>query len=151
MSWLIDTNVLLRFADQRSPEHEIAVAAVEHLLATNNSVFIGAQVIVEFWAVATRPEPVNGLGWSAAATADVIRALRDQFSILDETPDVLERWFELVGRCQVIGKRAHDARLASLLLVHGIQQLLTFNTSDFPPSWGVAAVHPGQLATDEHG
>jgi len=75
----------------------------------------------------------------------VIRALRDQFPLLDETPAVLDRWFEVVERCQVAGKHAHDARLAALLLVHGIPQLLTFNTSDFPQNWGVAAAHPIQF------
>jgi hypothetical protein len=38
-----------------------------------------------------------------------IRALGDQFPLLAETSDVLDRWFELVDRCQVAGKRAHDA------------------------------------------
>jgi hypothetical protein len=39
------------------------------------------------------------------AAAAAIRALRDHFPLLAETPDVLDRWFELVDRCQVAGKR----------------------------------------------
>ena len=62
MSLLIDTNVLLRLADDRSPEHSVAEAAVENLLASNTRLFICVQVRVELWAVATRPESVNGLG-----------------------------------------------------------------------------------------
>ena len=69
MSFLIDTNVLLRLADDRSSEHSLAEAAVEHLLANNISLFISTQVLVEFWVVATRPDSVNGQGWSTA-TAD---------------------------------------------------------------------------------
>ncbi|MGA3024768.1 MAG: PIN domain-containing protein [Bryobacteraceae bacterium] len=145
MSLLIDTNVLLRLADDRSPEHSIAGTAVEHLLASNTSLFISAQVLVEFWVVATRPDSVNGLGWSTATAAEAIRALRDQFPLLAETPQVLDRWFDLVERCQVVGKQAHDARLAALVLAHGIQQLLTFNTTDFPRGWAVEAAHPGQF------
>jgi len=124
MSLLSDTNVLLRLADDRSPEHSVAESAVEHLLASNMSLFISAQVLVEFWAVATRPDSANGLGWSTATAAEAIRALRDQFPLLAETPDVLDRWFELVDRCQVAGKRSHDARLAALVVAHRIQQLL---------------------------
>jgi predicted nucleic acid-binding protein len=145
MSWLIDTNVLLRLADARSPEHGMAAAAVEHLLASNNDLYISAQVLVEFWSVATRPESANGLGWSTAISAEALRGMRDQFPLLNETPEVLDRWFELVERCQVAGKRSHDARLAALLLVHGIQQLLTFNTADFPRTWGVESAHPAQV------
>jgi len=146
MSWLLDTNVLLRLAEEGSAEHMVAEAAVEHLLARNESVFIGAQVLVEFWAVATRPQAVNGLGWSIATAAEALRTLRQQLPLLPETPEVLDRWFELVGRCQVAGKRAHDARLAALLLAHGILRLLTFNTADFPGAWGVEAMHAEQLS-----
>jgi hypothetical protein len=93
----------------------------------------------------TRPAEVNGLGWSVATTAEAIGSLQDQFPLLNETPDVLDRWFEVVRRCQVRGKRAHDARLAALLLVHGVRGLLTFNTADFPLGWGVEAMHPEHL------
>jgi len=147
MSFLIDTNVLLRLADDRSPEHRVAEAAVEYLLASNTSLFIGTQVLVEFWVVATRPDSVNGLGWSTATAAEAIAALRGQFPLLAETPDVLDRWFDLVDRCQVAGKRAHDARLAALVVAHGIQRLLTFNTADFPRTWGVEAAHPQTFVT----
>jgi predicted nucleic acid-binding protein len=142
MSWLLDTNVLLRLADALSPEHAVAEAAIERLLARGEAVFIATQVLVEFWAVATRPESANGLGWSTAATAEAIRALRYQFPLLNENPDVLDRWFELVDRFQVAGKHTHDARLAALLLVHGVRRLLTFNTADFPAAWSVEATHP---------
>ena len=147
MSLLIDTNVLLRLADDQSPEHSVAELAVEYFLARSITLFISTQVLVEFWAVATRPDSVNGLGWSTATAAEKIRALRGQFPILAETPDVLDRWFELVIRCKVTGKRCHDARLAALVLAHGLQRLLTFDTADFPRSWGVEAAHPKQFAT----
>jgi predicted nucleic acid-binding protein len=142
MSWLLDTNVLLRLADGQSSEHAVAETAIEDLIAHGESVFISTQVLVEFWAVATRPESANGLGWSTATTADAIRALRDQFPLLDDAPEAFDRWFELVHRFQVAGKHTHDARLAALLLAHGLRQLLTFNTSDFPRAWGVEATHP---------
>jgi predicted nucleic acid-binding protein len=33
MSWLLDTNVLLRLADEQSPDHAVATAAIGRLLA----------------------------------------------------------------------------------------------------------------------
>jgi predicted nucleic acid-binding protein len=59
MNWLLDTNVLLRLADEQSPDHAVAEGAIELLLAGEESVFIGTQVLVESWAVATRPESAN--------------------------------------------------------------------------------------------
>ena len=149
MSLLIDTNVLLRLADGQSPDHSRAATAIEHLLARNISLFIGTQVLVEFRAVATRPKNVNGLGWSTATAGEGIRGLRDRFPILVETPDILDRWFRIVERCQVSGKRTHDARLAALVVAHGLHRVLTFNTADFPRSWGVEAAHPNQFATTQ--
>ena len=145
MAFAVDTNVLLRLADQGSPEHPAASNALASLLGQNVPVLITAQVLVEFWAVATRPEQSNGLGWTTALAATAIRALRDQFPLLDDTPEVLDRWLELVDRCQVSGKRTHDARLAALVLTHDVKNLLTFNTADFPTAWGIKAVHPADL------
>jgi len=65
MNWHLDTNVLLRLADTQSPEHDVAAAALEDLIAHDKTICTQ----VEFWAVATRPEAVNGLGWSTATTA----------------------------------------------------------------------------------
>jgi|SRR5471030_191619 predicted nucleic acid-binding protein len=76
MSWLLDTNVLLRLADTQCPEHTVAKASIEHVIAGEESVFISTQVLVEFWAVATRPESANGLGWSTATTAGLVKAHR---------------------------------------------------------------------------
>ena len=87
---LIDTNVLLRLADEASPEHSVAKTAVARMLTNNEILFIGTQGLVEFWAVATRPKNVNGLGWSTATAVEGIRWLRIQFPLLAETPDVLE-------------------------------------------------------------
>ncbi|SPE25411.1 PIN domain-containing protein (fragment) [Candidatus Sulfopaludibacter sp. SbA3] len=110
MEWLIDTNVLLRLADAQSPEHAVAEAAIERLLAGNKTVFISTQVLVEFWAVATRPVSANGFGWSTATAAAAIRTLRSQFPLLNEAPEVLDCWIELVDRFEVVGKHTHDTR-----------------------------------------
>jgi predicted nucleic acid-binding protein len=142
MSFLVDTNVLLRLADENSAEHTTAKAALERLLGADETVFIGTQVLVEFWAVATRPEDVNGLGWAVGAAAEAVADLRRQFPMLLETPDVVDCWYDLASRCQVSGKQVHDARLAALVIGHRVGRLLTFNTADFPPGWGVDAVHP---------
>ena len=144
-AFLIDTNVLLRLVDSRSAERGVAATIVERLKSNEIRLYVCAQVLAEFWAVATRPEAANGLGWPPSTAAEVMRGLRKQFAVLPDEPASLDAWFDIVERCQVRGKRAHDARIAALLVAHGIKQLLTFNTSDFPSSWGITAVHPAQV------
>ena len=84
MSWLIDTNVLLRLADTGSTEHALAKSAIENLIGREESLFLCPQILVEFWAVATRPTMANGLAWSTAFTAEMIGTLRIQFPMLDD-------------------------------------------------------------------
>lgn len=74
---LLDTNVLLYLANPAAPEHSAAKAAVAGLLAEGERLAVAAQVLFEFWSVATRPAGVNGLGWPVAqarAEVDAIRA-----------------------------------------------------------------------------
>jgi len=77
--------------------------------------------------------------------ADAITRLRGQFALLAEGPESFERWFALVEGAEVRGKRAHDARLAALLLSNGLTQILTLNTPDFHGLPGITAVHPSTL------
>lgn len=148
MSCLLDTNVVLRLADAESEEGAIAGQVLERLVSEGEEIFIGAQVLVEFWSVATRPHGANGFGWPVATAAAAVAELRRQFPVLLETPEVIERWCSLVSDCEVVGKRAHDARLAALAAVHRIGYLLTFNTNDFPAEWGVKAVDPRALVRE---
>ena len=60
-----------------------------------------------------------------------------------ETIAVVGEWLRLATTHQVIGKKAHDARLAALCSVENLA-LLTFNISDFR-RFGILAVSPGEL------
>jgi hypothetical protein len=43
----------------------------------------------------------------------------------------------------VRGKRAHDLRLASLMRIHGLRYVLTFNVADFAGLDGITPIPPG--------
>ena len=144
-AYLLDTNVLLRLVDRASPDHAPAAQAVERLLSRRESCYLTPQVLVEFWAVATRPVAVNGLGWTSGQARTEVEALLDQFPLLEETPAVFENWLGLVTDQQVVGKQVHDARLAAVMHTHSISRLLTFNLEDFPPGYRVEAAHPAAV------
>jgi len=63
MNILVDTNVLLRLSDTGSDEHMLCNEAVPRLLQRGDLLHICAQVVIEYWVVATRPQTVNGLGF----------------------------------------------------------------------------------------
>jgi hypothetical protein len=45
----------------------------------------------------------------------------------------------------VLGKPAHDARIAAAMAVHGITHILAFNTVDFSRYHAVAAINPSAV------
>jgi predicted nucleic acid-binding protein len=144
---LLDTNVLLRASDPGSPLYALATEAVALLLAAGEQIQITAQNLIEFWAVATRPESVNGLGWSAQQTRDEISRLLGQFPLLEDSPAIFSEWPNLVSSHAVEGKATHDARLVAVMQVHGIACLLTFNTVDFVRYTGLTLLHPTDVVT----
>lgn len=144
-SYLADTNLLLRMADPSSEQHATATQALARLLERGDEVYLTTQNFIEFWAVATRPVDANGFGWSSERTAKEVSELRERFPILPDSPVVFARWFELVQRFPVHGKRVHDARLVAVLQAHGIEHLISFNTQDFAAFPFLSLFDPHQL------
>jgi predicted nucleic acid-binding protein len=141
-TYLLDTNVVVRLMEPSAPEHVQVGNAVRSLIAAGNALVLAPQVLTELWVVATRPVEVNGFGWPPSKAADVIARLRMQFPLLDDGPAAFERWLALVASAEVRGKRAHDARLAAVMLSQDVTHILTLNTADFDGLPGITAVHP---------
>ena len=66
MRWLADTNILLRSAQPSHPISSDVNDVVRVMLARGDELFVIAQNLIEFWAVATRPIANNGLGLTVA-------------------------------------------------------------------------------------
>ena len=146
MEVLLDTNVLVALLNSSSREHDAATRAVRKLAESGGRYWLAPQVLVEFWVVATRPLAMNGLGWTVEQTAREIEELLAVSRLLKETPELFRQWFELVAQQRVLGKRVHDARLAALMLVHGLTHVLTFDAAGFPPAWGITPLFPEEVA-----
>ena len=140
--WLLDTNILLRRVDRKSADHSLASRSVANLLARSEDCYLTAQVVIEFWVVATRPVQVNGLGWSVEQARAEVDLLLDQFPLLEEQPAVFGNWLSLVAAQPISGKRAYDARIVAVMQAHGLTNLLTLNTDDFIFASGIKVVHP---------
>ena len=142
MSFLIDTNVLLRSADPDHPMHSDAVNATNILLQQNEEVCIFPQNLIEFWNVYTRPADRNGLGRTSAEAEVEVNRLKGLFWLLPDTPTIYSEWERLVVTYDVKGVNVHDARLVAGMRVHGLTHILTFNTRDFARYSEITAVHP---------
>jgi predicted nucleic acid-binding protein len=145
MRILLDTNVLARAAQPHHPLYQPAVDAVALLRVRGDESIVVPQNLYEFWVVATRPVPQNGLGFSAAQTQAELTRIKAFFVLIDDDRAILPRWEQLVVHYQVLGKVAHDARLVAAMLVHNIGHLLTFNPGDFQRFSAITVLTPQQV------
>jgi predicted nucleic acid-binding protein len=125
--------------------------AVNILLAREDELFVIAQNLIEFWAVATRPIANNGLGPTVARANQELIKLKALFAILPDTARILPEWEQLVVKYQVLGKQVYDALLVAAMRVHNLTHLLTFNTADFKRLSFITAVSPQTVFNDELG
>ena len=144
MTYLVDTNVLLRFADRAHPLHATIRAAVRKLRAGGHRLRATPQNFVEFWNVATRPIERNGFGLVSAKADRLLRFVERLFPLLPDSPAVYTEWRRLVVSFGVSGVQVYDARLVAAMRVHSVTYILTLNTSDFVRygTEGIVAVDP---------
>jgi predicted nucleic acid-binding protein len=149
MSYLVDTNVLLRSVQKSHPMQPEAKSAINLLLSQPETVSVIPQNLIEFWAVATRPEASNGLGLSVDETVQQITSFKSVFILLPDSDDIFIEWELLVAQHRVLGKQVYDARLVAAMNVHRLTHVLTFNTADFKRFTTVTAVNPQSILSDE--
>src|SRR5947209_11357578 len=104
MSYLVDTNLLLRLAQPKNPHQREAVRSLRALRRQKESLAIIPQNLIEFWAVATRPPSSNGLGLTVNETAKLIAKLKSLITVLPDTSDIFPEWERVVLQYQVSGK-----------------------------------------------
>ncbi|HKQ07453.1 MAG TPA: type II toxin-antitoxin system VapC family toxin [Blastocatellia bacterium] len=146
MNYVVDTNVLLRSVQSKHSMQRDAYMAIATLRSQGERLCLTSQNVIEAWAVATRPLAYNGLGMTIEQAARQFGRIKRFFAILPDNPAILAEWERLVVHYRVQGKQAHDARIVAAMKVHGVTQLLTFNTDDFKRYADVTAVHPTSVA-----
>ncbi|MGF1524041.1 MAG: type II toxin-antitoxin system VapC family toxin [Leptolyngbyaceae cyanobacterium] len=142
MSYLIDTNILLRSTQKNHPLREVAVQAVKTLFYQGKPLCVTSQNLIEFWVVATRLINVNGLGLSGTEALNELEQIQDTFTLLPDVKTIFPIWKNLTVSHQVMGKPAHDVRLVAAMTAYGLTHLLTFNIDDFKRFSSITAIPP---------
>ncbi len=142
---LADTNILLRSLHPEHPHHEIAEKALSTLRLSGETLCIGPQNLVEFWAVATRPWSENGLGLDSPVAAREIAKLRRLFHLLAYPQEVPDTWQRMVVDLGISGKQTHDAHLAAIMRINAVPSIPTFNGAHFIRFPGIAVIDPAQV------
>ena len=140
MTYLVETSVLVRFANNADMDFAVADHAAKKLHRQGEVLRTAPRNYIEFRNVATRPVIYNGLGLTPTVVETLTAGFETLFPVLPDTPDIYPAWKALVQAAGTTGKQVHDARLAAVCFVHNVSHILTFNTRHFLP---FAAHGPG--------
>ena len=146
MTVLIDTNVLLRSAQRASPQQPLAIRAVAAATETYGAVYLAAQSVYEFWVVATRPPEHNGMGMEFGEVDRLLEDLTCEAVLLFDSAAAHTIWRRLVVGHRVYGKSAHDARIDAVMIAHGIERILTFDSAGFARFPGITVIDPQNVS-----
>ena len=122
----LDTNVLVYAHREDSPWHDVADARIVELAEGRTPWAILWPCLHEFLAIVTHPR-IYAPPTPLAAALDQVEAWLESPSLvlLSESE---EYWPELRATLQdgrVAGAQVHDARIAALCKLHGVQELWT--------------------------
>lgn len=123
---LLDTNILLRYVSRTDPSCLTVRSIIRSLVNSGETLCVVPQNLYEFWAVATRPINVNGLGLSIAGTDQEISDFLTAYKFLGDVPQLFVEWRSLVRAYNCQGKASYDARLVAAMRTHGVNRILPY-------------------------
>ena len=126
----IDTNVLVNVRVLEAPGHAVAKDRLERAALDGDPMRISRQILREYLATVTRPQPWS-IPFTRQEALDDVSRLLASFEILEDGPNVTQLLIALCREVPVGGSQVHDANIVATMLAHGERRLLTFNAADF--------------------
>jgi predicted nucleic acid-binding protein len=143
---LIDSNILIRWAQHEDPSYSTVLASIKQLALSRIVPCYTSQNLGEFWNALTRPANRNGYGQSPEQADLRAQEVEAKFRLLPDVLAVHREWRRLLVVHRVSGVQVHDARLVAAMHVHSVKRILTFNTKDFMRFTDIEAIHPLDLS-----
>ena len=123
----VDTNVLVYAHRRESRFHDMARDLLKNLASGDPRWAIPWPCVYEFFSVVTNPKIWKEQATKPEAACAQINAWRNSPSVvlLSETRDMMETLIPMLSQPRIRGAVVHDARIASLCLVHGVEVLFS--------------------------
>ena len=137
----IDTNILVFAAITSSPFHAEAFGRLDALRRAGVELWLNRQVLREYLATLSRPQPFTPPLPAPTLIAD-IRRFETQFRIAEDGAAVTANLLGLLATLPVGGKQVHDANVVATMRAHGLRRLHTHNTADFARFGALIQVEP---------
>lgn len=129
---LVDANILIYGHYQGSEYYKASFALLEKARDNTIALCVTPQVLAEFYAVITNTRRVS----SAYQPKEALEAINEilllpGMSLLPVPIDVVTRWANLAMKHPVTGKDIFDVQLIATMLGNSVNQIYTYNRSDF--------------------
>jgi predicted nucleic acid-binding protein len=145
-SYLVDSNVLLRWIKPDDRDYPVVVSAIDAVLQRGAMLCYTSQNVAEFWNTCTRPLNRNGYGLSPQEADRRAKFFEDKLQLLPDSMAVHQEWRRLLVTHNVSGVQVHDARLVAAMRVQDVRRILTFNDKDFARYPDIEALHPRSVS-----
>jgi toxin-antitoxin system PIN domain toxin len=138
----VDTNLLVYAHRKDSAWHEPAALRVTELAEGRSPWAIPWPCLHEFYAIVTHPRIYDPPSKPRQAVGQIAAWLESpSLVLLAETPGYWPRLERVIETSHIAGPQVHDARVASLCLVHGVRELWTADR-DFSRFAGLRVRNP---------
>lgn len=126
----VDTNILIFATNELSEWHLPAEKTLHEARQIDIDLMISSQILREYLAAATRISAM-GNGLPLSKILENGRVFRNEFTVVEDSPFVLDVLIDILQKTTVAGKQVHDANIVASMQVHEVHHLLTHNTADF--------------------
>ncbi len=137
----VDTNIPVFAAITTSPLYAEALGQLDAYRQAGVELWISRQILREYLATLSRPQPFTPPLSAATLIADV-HGFRAIFRIAEDSSAVTANLLTLFGSIAIGGKQVHDANIVATMQTHGLRRLLTHNTADFARFAALIQVEP---------
>ena len=126
----VDTNILIFSTNELSEWHLPAEKVLHEARQLGIDLTISSQILREYLAAATRIN-ITGNGLPLPKILENVHVFRSEFTVIEDSPFVLDTLVDILKKIAVAGKQVHDANIVAAMQVHEVHHLLTHNTADF--------------------
>jgi predicted nucleic acid-binding protein len=138
--------IFLRLVPKSDPNRDVILEALRKLREQGETLYYTTQVLAEFWFVCTREaDKRGGYGLLPIETERKARVIERYCTLLTESLDSHQEWRRLIVAHSIQGIIVHDTRTVSVMKVHGITNILTFDKADFKRFTDITALLPSEV------
>jgi predicted nucleic acid-binding protein len=129
---LLDTNILVYAADERSPFHQATKVLREKGLRGDIPLCICPQVLNEFFAIVTDPKRVSNPRTQIEARLEIEKYLYSKNILkIHPGPEIIERTLDLLKQYEITKQEIFDLQLVATMLTNNVTRIYTYNHDDF--------------------